>query len=659
MAIPSTGTLASTGVGTGLDVTTLVSKLMAVERKPVSVMNSQTSAYKAQLSAYGSLSSSLASLQSAATALNNLAALDGATATVANATLATASASPGAAPGTYSLVVQTVAQAQSLATPAFASAAATIGTGTLTFDFGTYSGGAFSLNPAKQSATVTIAAGQDSVAGVRDAINAADIGVAASIVNDGTGQRLVITSNDTGTASALRISVADGDGTNTDNAGLSRLAYDASTGGTTNLSEVTAAADATAVVNGISVTSQSNSMANAIEGVTLDLLQAAPVTPTTITVAHDVTSATSAVTAFVTAYNSAVTTLGKLSSYDPATKTGAALQGDSTLIGIQSQMRALLGGAVTGAGGYSTLADLGISFQSDGALALNATTLKAALGDRVKNGAAVLATVGAPSDSLVSYVHATAAATPGQYALVVSQLATQGYAAGSSAAALTVTASVNDTLSLSVDGVDATVTLAAGTYSTSSLAAMLQARINGAAALSDTGHSVKVSSASGVLTLTSDAWGSASKVAITGGNAAVDLFNVPASTDGVDAAGSIGGVAATGSGRTLTAQGLSVDILGGSTGARGTLNFTRGMADSLGEMISGFLSGPLSARTSGIQTSIKAVADQISAFEARMTSTQAALMAQFTALDAAITSMQNTTAFLTQALDSLPKVTAD
>lgn len=658
MAIPSTGTLASTGVGTGLDVTTLVSKLMAVERKPVSVMNNQTTAYKAQLSAYGSLSSSLASLQSAATALNNLTALDGATATVANATLATASASPGAAPGTYSLLVQTVAQAQSLATPAFASAASSVGTGTLTFDFGTYSGGAFGLNPAKPSATVTISAGQDSVAGVRDAINAADIGVSASIVNDGTGQRLVITSNDTGTASALRISVADGDGTNTDNSGLSRLAYNASTGGTTNLSQVTAAADATAVVNGISITSQSNSMADAIEGVTLDLLQAAPGAPTTITVAHDVTAATSAVTAFVTAYNSTVTTLGKLSAYDPATKSGAALQGDSTLIGIQSQMRALLGGAVTGANGYSTLADLGISFQGDGTLALNATTLKAALGDRVKNGAAVLATVGTPSDSLVSYVHATAAATAGQYALVVSQLATQGYAAGSSAAALTVTQGVNDTLSLSVDGAEATVTLAAGTYSTSSLAAMLQSRINGAAALSDAGHSVTVGSGSGILTLTSDAWGSASKVAITGGNAAVDLFGVPASTDGVDAAGSIGGVAATGTGRTLTAQGLSVEILGGSTGARGALNFTRGMADSLGAMISGFLSGPLSARTSGIQTSIKTVADQISAFEARMTDTQAALLAQFTALDAAITSMQNTTAFLTQALDSLPKVTA-
>jgi len=658
MSIPSTGTLAAAGIGTGLDVTTLVAKLMAVERQPESVMNSQTAAYKAQLSAYGSMSSSLSTLKSAASALNDLTTLNGATASVGNASLATASAEPGAAPGNYSLVVQAVAQAQVLATPAFASVATAIGTGTLTFDFGTYSGGAFSPNPVKSSATVTIGAGQDSVAGVRDAINAANVGVTASIVDDGTGQRLVIASNDTGAANTLRVSVSDDDANNTDNAGLSELAYDASTGGTTNLSQATAAADAAAVVNGIPVTSPRNTIIGAIPGVTLNLLQAAPATPTTVGVAHDVDAATSSVTAFVSAYNSAVATLARLSAYDPGTKTGATLQGDSTLIGIQSQMRMLLGGAVAGATGVSTLADLGVSFQSDGTLALNTTTLKTVLSDPAKNASAVLATVGTPTDSLVAYLHATAAATPGSYAVQVTQLATQGRATGSAAAALTITSGVNDTLSLSVDGIDATVTLSAGTYTADSLAAMLRSRINGDAALTSGGRSVSASTASGVLTLTSYGWGSTSGVEITGGNAAADLFGVAASTDGVDAAGTIGGVAATGSGKALTAQGITVSIEGGSTGARGLLNFTRGLADSLDTMISSFLSDALSARTTGIQTSIKEIADRISAFETRMTNTQAALTAQFTALDAAISSMQNTTTFLTQALASLPKVTA-
>jgi flagellar hook-associated protein 2 len=125
----------------------------------------------------------------------------------------------------------------------------------------------------------------------------------------------------------------------------------------------------------------------------------------------------------------------------------------------------------------------------------------------------------------------------------------------------------------------------------------------------------------------------------------------------VDAAGSIGGVAATGSGQSLTAQGLTVGITGGVTGARGTLNFSRGIADTLGTLVTNVLTTTLAARTSGLQTSITDLADRRAAFETRMTDVEAAMRAQFSALDTTMNSMQNTSSFLTQQLAALNKTT--
>src|SRR6185295_4563849 len=125
------------------------------------------------------------------------------------------------------------------------STATTIGSGTITLQFGTYAGGAFTANPDHASRTITIAPGQSSLAGVRDAINAAGAGGNASIVNDGTGYRLALTSQASGAANAMRITVADDDLNNTDALGLSRLAFDATAGGSSNLEEKIGAQDAT------------------------------------------------------------------------------------------------------------------------------------------------------------------------------------------------------------------------------------------------------------------------------------------------------------------------------------------------------------------------------------------------------------------------------
>ncbi len=655
MATSSTA-ISSTGIGSGLDVSSLVTKLMSIERQPETLMDNKTADFKAKLSAYGQVSSALATLQSAAGSLSGLQVLRGVSATVADSSLASATASAGTAAGTYALEVQKLAQAQSLASSPYASTLTTVGSGTLTIDFGAYSGGAFSADASKPSATITIGAGQDSLSGVRDAINAAKAGVTASIVNDGSGQRLVLASQYTGASGAMRISVVDADLDNTDTAGLSALAYDASTGGTANLTQATAAQDAKAVVNGITVTSATNSLSGAIEGVTLNLAKASPGTSTTVTVARNTASAAAAVQSFVSAYNTANSMLSSLSAYNAETKTGAVLQGDSTVRSLQARLRATIGTTVANSTGYGSLSEIGIAFQKDGSLVINSTKLNAALADPAKDAASVFAAVGTPSDSLVTFGSAGTSAVAGSYALTVSQLATHGAAVGSAPAALTITAGANDTLDLSVDGIAASVTLTAGTYTATSLAAMVQSRVNGSAALVAAGNGIEASASGGVLTLTSRRWGSNATVSVTGGTAVADVLGTPASSAGQDAAGTLGGVAATGAGQTLTAKGLTVGITGGVTGARGTLNFSRGVADSLNTLVNSMLTGPLAARTSGIQSSISDLAHRRAAFAQRMTGVEAAMRAQFIALDKTMTSMQNTSSFLTQQLDALSKL---
>src|SRR5262249_47328021 len=160
------------------------SKLMEVERQPLTALDTQTSNYKAQLSAYGTMKSTLSTLQAAAAALTT-SKLHAVKATTGDATLATASASAAAAPGSHAVEVQQLAQAQKSNSPALASA----GTGTMTIEFGSYDAGGFHLNDDKVGKTITI--NQSTLVGARDAINAADAGVRASIVNDGTGDRLV------------------------------------------------------------------------------------------------------------------------------------------------------------------------------------------------------------------------------------------------------------------------------------------------------------------------------------------------------------------------------------------------------------------------------------------------------------------------------------
>jgi flagellar hook-associated protein 2 len=654
--------ISSPGLGSGLDVNSIVSQLMTLEQRPLTTLDTKEAQYQAQLSAYGSLKGALSTFQSAVASLATPAKFSTINASVADSSVATVSAST-AADATYSLEVQTLAKAHKLKSTTFDATSTAVGTGSISLSFGTYDHDTFTLNPDKATATIPISAGQGSLAGIRDAINNANVGVTASIVNDGTGYRLTVSSKDTGLANALRITVDDDDGVDTDMSGLSQLAYDGRTlSGVTNLTQTVPAQNATALIDGIQISKASNVLTDVVEGATITLLKENTPSATTLTLAHDTASVQASVQTFIKAYNDLNKTITDLSKYDAVNKKASTLTGDSAVRSVQTQLRGAFNTALsTAGGGLRTLSDIGITFQTDGTLKLDSTKLQTVLSDPTKDVSTLFAAVGKPTDSLVSFVGSTIDTKNGVDDVVINRLATQGKTVGGGAAALTINAGLNDTLALNVDGVAATVTLAAGVYTPASLAAEIQSKVNGVSALSGNNVKVLVTQSAGVLTITSSRYGSASAVTLTGGSAKTDLFGAQTETAGVDVSGTIGGVPATGSGQTLTgtgnAAGLAIGVTGGGIGARGTISFSRGYAYELDKLVAGMLDtdSVIDSRVEGLNSSIKDLETRRTAMQARLDQVEQRYRDQFTALDVAMSNMQTTSNSLKKHLASLPK----
>jgi flagellar hook-associated protein 2 len=652
--------LSSPGIGSGLDINGIISKVMAAEQQPLKALDKKEAKQQTQLTAFGTLKGALSAFQGSLSALTNPAKFSAVSASIADTSIAAVSATSAAVAGSHSIEVQTLAQAQKLKSANFATTSTTVGSGTITIQFGTYSGGAFTLNSEKAAQSITISSGNSTLSGIRDEINKANAGVTASIVNDGTGNRLVIASKDTGLSNALKITATDADGNNTDNAGLSQLVYDASTGGTTNMTQTAAASNATLIIDGISISKTSNKITDAIEGVTLDLLKTNTGSTTTLNLARDAAGIQSAISGFVKAFNDLNKSITDVSKYNAATKQASTLTGDSTVRAIQMQIRKVLSDPLTTAGGgLSMLSQVGISFQTDGTLKFDSSKLTATLNDPTKDVSTLFASVGKTTDSLVSFTSATKDTVNGSYAVNISQIATQGKATGNAAAVLTITGGANDTLDVTIDNVSTSITLAAGTYTASSLAAEIQSKVNGASAISSAGIKVTMSEAAGVLTMTSNRYGSASTVAITGGNAKADLFGTPSQTAGVDVAGTFNGVTATGSGQTLTgagnSTGLALKINGGNTGARGNIDFAHGFAAKVSKLVDGMLNGRMiESRIDGINATIKDIGSQRETLIRRLEDTEKRLRAQYTALDTTLASLSQTSNFLQQQIARLP-----
>jgi flagellar hook-associated protein 2 len=383
MAISSaTPTISSAGIGSGLDVNSIVTQLMNVEKLPLQTLQSAASKMQTQLSAFGQVQSLVSALHDAMTPLLAASSYNLTNSTSSDPSSVGVGSSATANPGSYSVSVSSLAASQVAvsASGQFANTSATVGSGSLTLRLGTWNAGNTSFSPATGSTDVSIAiTASDTLAGIRDKINAANAGVTASLVTDASGARLALQSTATGAANGFRLTATDADGDSSDASGLSRLAFDPASG-VNQLTITQSAANAQATVNGISVSSATNQLSDVVQGMSFSLSKVTT-SPVSVSVTRNTDALKTMVTSVVSAYNVLARTLTQATAYNATTKQAALLQGNSTVQGIQNQMRSLVSRSGLASSVFSTLSAVGVEYQKDGTLKVNDTKLSAAVGN--------------------------------------------------------------------------------------------------------------------------------------------------------------------------------------------------------------------------------------------------------------------------------------
>lgn len=346
------------GIGSGIDVNGLVQQLVAAEGQPATQrLDRREANIQADLSAFGSLKSALSRFQTAVKALQSQDNFLKQTATSSNTELFSATADKDAVAGSYSVEIQKLAQAAKVRTDSFQTDEA-IGTGNLNISLGS------------SSFNLAITDENNTLAGIRDAINAAEDnpGVRASIINVDGGSRLILTSDELGAANDISLTATDNNGA--DAFDLARL---------NNITSIDAAQDAVILVDGQQISRGSNSFSDVIAGVTFNLVKAEEGTVETLTIKQDDAAVRSRVESFVSAYNTLNNTINQLSSFNADTGAAGVLLGDSSLRGVQTQLRQTLTDAVQGLD-ISTLAELGVTTNQDnGNLQIDTDRLDSAL----------------------------------------------------------------------------------------------------------------------------------------------------------------------------------------------------------------------------------------------------------------------------------------
>lgn len=351
-------TISSPGLGSNLDVKSIVSQLVALEKKPLDTLKLQAATVQTKISAFGQIKSLVSTLSDTLGKLTSVTGWNAVNATSSNSSAVSVSAIGGTLPTTFNVEVSVLAKAKATASAAILPVGGAIGAGTLTF------------TPVSGAAVDVAVTATDTVSDVASKINGANAGVTATILSDASGERLLLRSKSTGVAGGFTLSVADADTNNADAVGLSRLVV-----GTTT---TTAATDAAATVNGIPVTSSTNTFATSVSGVTFNALQVTTA-PVEISISKNTTDIQKNIDAFVAAYNAINDVLNEATKYDAATKGAGLLQGDSTALALQNSLRTAIQSVTTGSSVFTRLTDVGITQQRGGNLSVDSTKLAAGL----------------------------------------------------------------------------------------------------------------------------------------------------------------------------------------------------------------------------------------------------------------------------------------
>jgi flagellar hook-associated protein 2 len=361
-----------------LDVNSIVTQLVAIERQPIVQLQTQATSLQTKLSAFGKLQSDLSALRDAASALTSPSTWNQTSGTSSDTASVNVTTDTTNLPGTYSVQVTQLAQSQSNISKTYSAATDLVGEGTIHIELGTWgAGNSFTAKPGATAIDISVGPPAKSLAEVRDMVNAANAGITATVLSDASGSRLVFRSSATGAVNGFKITVTDADSNNVDTSGLSALAYDPSVGVVT-MAQALAAANASALINGAPVSSTSNTLTNVVDGMTLQLQQVTTA-PVQVTTAADQDAIRKKVEAFVTAYNDLNNELATQTKYDPASKTAGTLQGDSTAVSLRTSLRNTLRGNSAASTTFTRLADIGFDVQQDGSIKLDSKKLANAL----------------------------------------------------------------------------------------------------------------------------------------------------------------------------------------------------------------------------------------------------------------------------------------
>jgi len=651
--------ISSLGIGSGVLTSDLVDQLVQAERAPTEQrLTQKTEQTQSLISAYGKLRSAITELRLPMRQLSAPDNLKAFSASSSNEDISVSVDSTKASRGTYSVEVTSLAGAQALASrDVFADRDATsVGQGRLT------------LNVGDKTTNITIDSSNDTLQGLANAINDSDAGVSAGVIDTGDGFQLVLSADETGTANAVSISVADDSvGTGTDNLGLSRFAFNSGMDADSGLRETIAATDAVMEINGVEITRATNSFENVIDGLTFDLTATGS---SVIKVQQDLGAVADRVQGFVDKFNALQSTIDSLAGFNAEAGVGSLLTGDSTVRSIQNQLRQVLTRVVPGLenSAVRSLADVGVTTNFEtGGLEFDRVRFEEQLKANPDDVTALFAEQGRTTDSQVEFVRSGLNTEPGKYDINITRAATQGtLVAGSALADGIVIDDSNDELTFKVNGeTSVSVQLTQQTYgSAQELVDEIQSQLNSNNALNAAGTSVQVElDGSGNLRFTSADYGDESAVSLESAeNSAVFGLDSATETAGVDVAGTIGGRAAEGDGQVLFlgngnggASGLQVRILGDETGSRGSITFVEGVAERTVDLVSSFVGadGAIESRTESLNRDLEQIQASQARLEERIAAYRERLVSQFTAADSLISQLNSTQDYVSQQLAAL------
>ncbi|MGH1472240.1 MAG: flagellar filament capping protein FliD [Cellvibrionaceae bacterium] len=658
------------GGGSGIDTLSLVDQLVELQAAPeTNRLDTKEELLDAKISDFGLLRSSLGKLETAIGALSDADTFDAKSLSIPDTSLiALTKLDSKAVSGSYQIKIEDVAQAQSLSSGVFASEDAAVGTGSLTIRFGDWNGAldTFSVNADKTGATIEIDETNNSLQGLRDALNSADIGIQASIISDGGNFRLMVT-GPSGASNELEIVATEGA-----SAGLANLNFNEAS---QSLTQELEGKDAQIRLNGLLVSRSSNTITDLVEGLEFDIFNSSPTEVINLSISHDKEIAETAIRDFVDAYNLFLEEVEVLTGFDPELGDFGSLKNDSMADNLIDNVRRFMGAEVPGIGeGFTVLANLGIRTQLDGSLEINEdpsesnTNFRAAMDtnfDLVKN----LFTPQFDSNDLKIEVTGFGKKTqPGSYDVVITQEATQGILSGAAfGVGLPIDTTGKDySFDISVDGQSVSITLPASkSYASGAeLAEEIQSLINIDATLQENRSSVSVSfnSGTGGLDFTSDSFGSTSQVNISaiGADAGELGLSVLDGTAGTNVEGTIDGEESFGFGNVLLpnigspAEGLKMIIKPGATS--GTITFSQGFSGGMTQLVDSFLAGNglISEREKNINESLDDIEDDRDSLERRTEAFRARMESQFLAMELIVRSLNNTGTFLDGIGDRLP-----